>query len=345
MRRFALALALALAALSMACGTPDFFETGPCENSFSAAAIATCSVPGFDGRDYDLVLPDAYDPDTPVPLVIAIHGGGGNRQSQEKTSCSAGEVDDASCMHALARERGYAVVFPDGTSAKLAKKLRTWNAGGGTGDWRCTSGRACEEDVDDVAYFSALLDDVGSRVNVDPNRVFATGLSNGGAMSHRLACELSDRIVAIAAVGGAMQLTTSDVCEPTQPVGVLHIHGTEDPCWRYGGGVPDCPTGQRDLAHVSVDRTMSEWSVILGCDEEPTTDTLKDTHNDGTETNRHTWAGCTAALEHLEIEGGGHTWPDGHQYLGEATIGPVPRDFGSEVILDFFDANPRQALP
>ncbi len=231
--------------------------------------------------------------------------------------------------------------MPNGTSSPLSKHTRTWNAGGGVDDWRCTSGHACETDVDDVAYFEALLDDLESRVNVDLGRVYATGISNGGAMSHRLACELSERIVAIAPVGGAMQLTTSHPCEPPEPVAVLHIHGTDDPCWRYDGGAPDCPTGQGGLAHVSVQRTLDEWSERLGCDAETVEDALPDAEEDGTTTVRVSHQGCAASLEHLMVQDGGHTWPDGYQYLGEWLIGQTPRDWGNEVIWEFLSRHAR----
>lgn len=320
---------------------PPFLEVGPCQEQFTGPAIATCELPGWPGRDYDLVLPEGYDGSTPVPLVVAIHGGGGNKEAAERTTCSSGEPDDPSCLHKHAQDHGYAVVFPDGTSSRLIKKVRTWNAGGGEGDWRCVSGRACEDDVDDVGYIRDLVADLSQRVAVDPDRVFATGLSNGGAMSHRLACEASDLFAAVAPIGGAMQLTTSDVCEPEQPVAVLHSHGTLDPCWRYEGGEPDCPTGQKGLAHVSVERTLDEWAEILGCEGDPVEEQLPDTVQDGTTTTRLRWSGCAASLEHLRVDGGGHLWPDGFEYLGEDTIGPAWRDWGNEQLWAFFEDNGR----
>lgn len=232
------------------------------------------------------------------------------------------------------------MVHPEGIAAQFLPGARTWNAGGGVGEFRCTSGRACEEDVDDVAYLEAVLDRVSQQMSVDVDRVFVTGLSNGGAMSYRLACELSERIAAIVPIGGAMQLTTSHSCEPDQPVPIMHIHGSDDPCWRYDGGVPDCPTAQSGLEHVSVQRTLEEWAALKGCSSDPVQSTLPDTAEDGTSTVVLTYEGCDSDLIEVRIEGGGHTWPNGHQYLGERAIGVVPRDWGNEVILDFFDRLP-----
>ena len=344
--RLLLATALPLLALS-ACKPRSFLETGPCEETFAAgASTSTCSVPDWAGRDYDLVLPDAYDPAEGVPLVLAFHGGGGDRAGAAMTTCSTGRDTDRSCLHTYAQENGFAVVFPDGTRSRGSKKLRTWNAGGGVDDWRCASGYACEQDVDDMAYVDALLEDLQGRIHLDPDRIHATGLSNGGAISHRLACERSEVFASIVPIGGAMQLTTSDECAPTEPVAVMHVHGTADPAWKYEGGEPDTAlVGQPGKEHVSVARTMDEWAAILGCDDtEPDLFALADPENDGTSTLRHTWQGCEADLVHLEVVGGGHAWPDGHQYLSEATIGPVPRDWGNELIWEFFQAHPKGAL-
>lgn len=323
------------ATTTIGCGARDFLPTGPCQGAFSGPAMAECELPGWEGRGYDLVLPHDYDGSTPVPLLLAIHGGGGNKEAAAQTTCSEGRVDDASCLHRHAQDNGYAVVFPNGSGFGLLPELRTWNAGGGGEGWRCASGRACDDDIDDIAYFNDLLDDVEERVAVDTARVYATGLSNGGAMSHRLACELSDRITAIAAVGGAMQFTTTATCAPARPVPVLHVHGTDDPCWRYEGGEPDCPTGDKGDAHVSVAHTLDEWADILGCDGAHTEETLPDTAQDGATTTRITWSGCAAPLQHLRVDGGGHAWPDGHQYLKESIVGPVWRDWGNEVLWGF----------
>jgi polyhydroxybutyrate depolymerase len=246
-------------------------------------------------------------------------------------------------MHTMARERGYAIVFPDGTAGELLSKLRTWNAGGGVDDWRCVSGDACERGIDDIAYVRALIEDVSARISVDEARIFVTGLSNGGAMSHRLACEASDVIAAIAPIGGGLQRTVEVPCAPSRPVPVLQIHGTADTCWRYEGGEPDCVggiTGQPGKRHVSVQRTLDDWAAVNGCAGATEETAIEDRADDGTSTTRVTYLGCAADLEHLRIEGGGHTWPMGDQYLAARTIGPVTLDWGNELLFEWFDAHP-----
>lgn len=316
-----------------ACSKP-FLPLATCEDPFTGPATAACSVPGWPDRDYTLVLPDDYD-GSPVPVVLALHGGGGNRESAARVTCASGDADDPSCLHVQARARGWAVVYPDGTSKFGSSEYRSWNAGGGEDGWRCVGGTACEDGVDDVQYFRDLLADLEGRVNVDTTRIVATGLSNGGAMSHRLACDLSDQIAAVAPFGSGLQLTTTGTCAPSRRIPILDTHGTEDPCWPYDGGTPDCPIGKDDGDFVSTDRTLSDWATIQGCTGEPTQEALEDRVDDGTSTTRYTWPGCS--LVHLKVTGAGHTWPQGYQYLRQGTIGVVPQDWGNEILWAFFE--------
>ncbi len=316
-------------------------KTQPCAETASAGSAMTCQVAGYDDRSYDVLVPDGYDGE-PVPVLLVLHGGGGNRYGALRGACPDADLDDPECLHLRALARGFAVVAPDGTKGAVGN-FRTWNSGGGVDNYRCTSGLACEKDVDDVGYVRDLIADVAGRLNVDRARVFATGISNGGAMSHRLGCELSDEVAAIAPIGGAMQLTVSHECAPERAVPVLHVHGSEDPCWRFEGGVPECSSwivGQPGKEHVPVRRSMDEWAAINSCEGEPVETSLPDTTEDGTTSVLLTWPGCDADTELLRIDGGGHTWPRGWQYLSEDTIGRVPQDWGNDLLLDWFEAHP-----
>jgi len=301
-------------------------------------AALTCAVPGFDGRPYDIRLPEDYAPARPVPVVLAIHGGGGNARAAARTSCTGGDVDSPDCLHAIAAREGVAVVYPNGTGARLLSSVRTWNAGGGADGWQCVSGRACKDGVDDVAYFRALLDHLTRWIAVDPQRVYATGLSNGGAMSHRLACQMAERIAAIAALGGANQFATTSVCAPPRPVSVLQIHGTADPCWRYEGGKAAC--AQRDdTVKIAVEESMRIWAAINSCATAGVAQPM--TSEPRIKTVQLPWVGCRAETILIRMEGGGHVWPGGWAYFRESVIGPMVGGWSANrVILDFFRRNP-----
>ena len=301
-------------------------------------AVLTCEVPGFDRRPYDVHLPPDYDRARPVPVILAIHGGGGNAGGARRVTCPGGDVESPGCLHAMAVREGFAVVSPNGTSSRLLSRLRTWNAGGGAKGWKCVSGRACKDGVDDLAYFRALLADLARRVAVDARRIYATGISNGGAMSHRLACQMSERIAAIAAVGGANQYATTVPCAPSRPVPVLQIHGTKDPCWHYEGGETAC--AQRDgTAMIAVEASMRIWATINGCASAGRGEPLAS--EPGIETARISWTGCRAETTLIRVAGGGHVWPGGWPYFGEWMIGPMVGGWSANrVILDFFRRHP-----
>ena len=286
---------------------------------------------------FELVLPEDDGPEQAVPLVVAFHGGGGNRHAQVRSTCPTDDLDDPECLHNYAADHGFALLMPNGAGSPLVPSVRTWNAGGGDGTWECASGRACQQGVDDIAYVDALLDHVLERAHIDPSRIYATGLSNGGAMSHRLGCQMADRFAAIAPIAGGNQYATSAECEPSRAMPVMHIHGTDDPVWQYDSG--DSPSGHR---LVSAERTMTTWSEVNGCSGAPEETALEDTEDDGTRTFRYTHRNCDAPTVHLKIRGGGHTWPNGLQYFSERRIGPVPRDWGNERIWGFLK---QHALP
>jgi len=337
MRAFFPALVVLVCIAMSACAFAKPQACSP-ENA-KPGAVLTCALPGFARRAYDVYLPADYSPARPAPVVLAIHGGGGNARAAARTSCSGGDVDGEDCLHAMARREGVAVVYPNGSGARLFPDVRTWNAGGGAQGWQCVSGRACEDGVDDIAYFRALLDDLERWVAVDARRVHATGLSNGGAMSHRLACQLADRIASIAAVGGANQYATTASCAPPRPVPVMQIHGSADPCWPFEGGEAAC--AQRDdMAKISVDASMRIWATVNGCGAPGPAEALAS--EKGIETLRIRWAGCRAETILIRVEGGGHVWPGGWAYFGKRVIGPMVGGWSANrVILDFFRRHPK----
>lgn len=336
-RRFVRPGLLAIGCLvQSACGSTE--ELPPCEALSGSPASPSehrCGLTGYPERSFLIHLPPRPDPAQPLPIVLALHGGGGDGDAMQRLSCPEGKVGGSGCFDAVADRAGYAVVYPNGTSSRVVATLRTWNAGGGVGDLRCVSGRACEEGVDDLAYFAALLDDLARIVPVDPQRIHAIGMSNGGAMAHRLACA-EPRIASIAAVGGANQIAFAQGCSPGRAVPILQIHGDQDPCWAFEGGDQAC-LGSDVGQHVSVLRSMDWWAEQNRCRPGPVDTPLADAApSDGTQVIDRVYGGCAAPVELLWIQGGGHTWPRGYAYFGEDNVGRICQDFdANQRIADF----------
>ena len=313
----------------------------PCMTA-KAGAVGECRTPGWIDRNFEIHVPAAWDKRTPSAVVLLLHGGGGNRGNANKTTCPNGDTNSGDCFVALAHARNYVVVIPDGTKSKIGN-LRTWNAGGGGtgphGKRDCVSGRACEENVDDIAYFKAVLDEVERVLPVDRTRVFATGMSNGGAMAHRLACEIPERIAAIVAVTGANQHAyVGGACKPG--AAVTQIHGTKDACWPYEGGGGECFSTDHK---VSVDESMTAWARLNGCGDTVEEGGLADEDGDGVRATTRRWKGCKRAVVLIRVEGGGHSWPSGHPYSENA--GAIWRDQNSDIVLDHLGANWRGKTP
>jgi polyhydroxybutyrate depolymerase len=308
-------------------------DAGPAKNSVR-------QVPGFPDRPYLLHAPPSAAAGASTPVVIVFHGGGGSAEGAPKLTCPGGNESDPGCLNQVAARRGFAVAYPSGTRASMAPSTRTWNAGGGTDNWQCVSGAACARGVDDVAYFDALLVDLKRALSVDSRRVFLTGISNGAALCHRLACERADDIAAIAPIAGENQFQTSGTCVPARGVSILDLHGTADPCWGYDGGAAAC--AQVDgKDKLSVTASIDGWVARLACNAIPATAALPDLAQDGCSASTASYKGCAqgAEVRLVRIEGGGHTWPGGLLY--SRAVGPPCTDFDAdELMLDFFEAHP-----
>lgn len=174
----------------------------------------------FDGlqRSYELHVPPNYDGTTPLPLVVNFHG---------LTSFGT-QQQGFSEMDATADERGFIVAYPNGID-------NSWNAG-----MCCPT--AADDNIDDVGFARAVVEDLGGRGCIDRARVYATGMSNGGFLSHRLACEAADMFAAAAPVAGMLLLDSAE-CQPSRPISIIHFHGTADTIVGYeGGGLLDFPS-------------------------------------------------------------------------------------------------------
>jgi len=266
-------------------------------------------------RTYHVHLPAGYSAARPAPLVLAFHGGGGDGAGMSRLT----HLSDA------ADRFGFVVVYPDGYQ-------QHWGDGRGV--------TPSERDgVDDVAFVAVLLDTLASQFAIDTRRVYATGISNGGFFSERLACDLSARISAIASVAATMSANLAARCAPARPVPYLLIHGTADPIVPYDGGqVGGQLAGERGAA-ISAADSVQKWAVLDGCPSPPHVAALPDTAHDGTQVRRTVYTGCATGsqVQFYSVEGGGHTWPGGLQYLPVAVVGKTSRQIDAgDVIWGFF---------
>lgn len=268
-------------------------------------------------RTYSIHVPPTYDGSVPVAVVFVLHGGKGNAQ---KAAYATGFND-------LADRDGFIVVYPEGL-------YNQWNDGR-----NASFGNHDVTQVDDVGFISALIDQLAQDYTIDSSRAYATGMSNGGMMTHRLACELSNRLAAVAPVIGAVPEALAPLCTPTRPIPILMINGTDDRLVRWEGGPV---VGREKWGNLlSIEQTVALWVDKNGCSSTPSTEWFLDTDpNDGTRVWIDQYAG-NADVVFYGIDGGGHTWPGGARYQRPVLLGKVSRDIvASEVIWDFFQQHP-----
>jgi polyhydroxybutyrate depolymerase len=270
-------------------------------------------------RTYRIHIPASYDKADPIPLLIVLHGGGGTGEGTVKLTRGG--------FNKFSEKEGFIVVYPDGVE-------KHWNDGREN-----VSYRAHREKIDDIGFISALIDHLAKQYNVDIKRVYATGISNGAMMSLRLGCELSEKITAIAPVAGSMPENLPARCSPSRPVPVLMISNTDDRLVPWGGG--DIRFGRKTFGRaLSVPETIKYWVNHNQCSSSPSISMEPDRDpKDGTRVRREAYNQCRESSEVVlyAIEGGGHTWPGGDQYLPQWIIGKTNRDIdANEVIWDFF---------
>lgn len=270
-------------------------------------------------RTYRIHIPQSFDKTKPTPLVIVLHGGGGSGRAMVALTLGG--------FNTLSEREGFIVVYPDGIG-------KHWNDGR-----EGLRYRAHREKIDDVGFISALIDHLVKEFNIDKKRVYVTGMSNGAIMSYLLACKLSERIAAIAAVAGLIPKNLPLHCSPSRPISVLIINGVEDPLVPWEGG--EFRFGRLKLGRgLSVSDTVNYWVTHNKCSSLPTITWEPDKDpQDGTRVRKEVYGQGKEGTEVIlyAIEGGGHTWPGGYQYLNERIIGKTSRDIdANEVIWNFF---------
>jgi polyhydroxybutyrate depolymerase len=260
--------------------------------SFLGSVYAQTTTSGsyvFDGqtREYRVYIPAAYDGSTPVPLVFNLHGYGSNNVEQEQYGDFRSIADTAN----------FIIVHPMGLVDLFGSTH--WNAFG-------------TSDVDDVGFLSSLIDTIYAAYNIDGNRIYSTGMSNGGFMSHKLACLLSGRIAAIASVTGSITTTEIDACITNHPMPVMQIHGTADETVPYEGNVIFMP----------VEDVVAHWVSFNECTNEPITTELPDIDpTDGCTVTHYLYEDglLGSTVEFYKVTNGGHTWPGSAFDIGETT--------------------------
>jgi polyhydroxybutyrate depolymerase len=230
-------------------------------------------------REYVLYVPESYTGQDSVPLLFNFHGYGSNAYDQM-------EYGD---FRPIADSVGFLISHPQGTDDDLG--IPFWNVGWG------------DETVDDVGFTAAMIDSIDAEYNIDLERVYATGMSNGGFMSFHLACLLSEEIAAIASVTGSMSPYTYDNANPLHPMPILQIHGTADWVVPYNGGY--------DFTLPIMD-VLQYWVDYDNCDPTPTITPLPDIDPGDGSTVEH-WVyddgDNEINVEHFKVLGGGHDWP------------------------------------
>ncbi|MBI5959497.1 MAG: prolyl oligopeptidase family serine peptidase [Chloroflexi bacterium] len=275
----------------------------------------------FDGktRTFRLHIPPGYDGMTAFPLVIGLHGGSG----------SARQFEDNAEINDKADDLGMIVVYPDGTGG-----LQTWNSG-----YCC--GRAKAEDVDDVGFIRALIETLQGTLNLDPDRIYAMGMSNGAMMSYRLAAEASDVFAAVGPVAGSIGGQADEnsslwiIPAPSEPVSIISIHGQQDESVLYEGGVSQ---GKLDAGRVdlSVAESIGFWVEQNGCSSTPQTET---THAGNI---IHDVYPCPAGIgvELYTVVDGDHSWP-GAERMRLRANDPNQDISATDLILEFFAMHPK----
>lgn len=243
----------------------------------------------FDGlnRTYSVYLPVSFQQDESFPLLVALHG----------LTQNGASMMSFSGFNAVADTGNFVVVYPNGIS-------NSWNVGFSGGST-----------ADDVGFLLALVDTLHQQFNIDLNRVYATGFSNGGFMSYKLACEVPAVFAAIAPVSGTMTEASLASCLPTMAMPVLHIHGTSDFVVSYTG----------NFGNVSAEAALAVWTGFNNCPAAPVVEDLPDLVSEGSTVQRYTWAPCDGGSEVvlLKVLNGGHTWPGS---IGVTGIGITNRD-------------------
>ena len=277
---------------------------------------------GFS-RTYLVHVPSGYAPEAPLPLVVVIHGAFDTAEGMERVSG----------FSRLADREGFIVLYPNGMG--LFGFLQHWNAG------HCC-GKAADDHIDDVGFIAATIEDVTSRLNVDRDRVYMAGFSNGGMLAYRFAAERGDLLAAVAPMAASIAGRAADdvpewrVPEPVRPLPILIVHGLSDDDVPYAGGVSRHRGGTR--TYWSVEQSTDFWVTRNGCAPRATTRLLY-----GGKVVLQTWGECRdrAEVALCLIKDWGHLWPGGPFTAALDGDDPLRNYDAAEALWGFFKSHRR----
>ena len=260
-------------------------------------------------RSYVVVLPPNYYEAADFSLVIAMHGGGGSAYQFESTSRLTEKANAAK----------FIVVYPEGVKSSGILDIQTWNAGG------CCA-YAMDNNIDDVKFISQLIDKLLATYKINPKKIYATGHSNGGMMSYRLACELANKIAAIAPNGSTM--VVKQPCNASRAVPVLHMHSVHDQNVPYTGGVGSGPS---NTYNPPLDSVLNVWSQKNQC----TNAAQVIINNSNYKLTKWTNCNNNVVIHYYLTKDGGHAWPGG---LPGSSFGDTPSSVinANDLLWDFF---------
>ena len=272
-------------------------------------------------RTYVLHVPKSISADKPVPLVLAYHGSGDTGFGFE----------DFVKFSEVADREGFIVAYPEAIG-------KNWNDGR-----EAVAIPSQFNEVDDVSFTEALIADIQKQHTIDAKRIFATGFSNGGILVHLLGAKLTSRLAAIASVSGGIAEPFAPQFKPSGPLPVLIIHGSEDPFVPFNGGDVEYHDNGRI---IGTSLTVKMWLTCNGITSKPELGELPDTNKEDqchAKTARWSDVGSNAEVLLYTIEGGGHAWPNGPQFLPVNVMGRVCLDFdGAAAVWDFFKKHPKK---
>tara|TARA_B100000497_G_scaffold55546_1_gene63558 strand:+ start:60 stop:998 length:939 start_codon:yes stop_codon:yes gene_type:complete len=233
-------------------------------------------------REYIVYVPNTYDTIKSIPVMLNLHGW---------TMSARNQMEDVSDMRALSEQEEFILVYPQGT--RLWGSTH-WNVG----SWTLGS------NAKDIEFIDALIDQIADNYNIDDERVYACGYSNGGFFSHELACQLSQKIAAIGTVGANISEETVNTCNPSHPIPIVTINGTMDEDVEYDGSVPERTLSQEE--------TLEYWRTFNNVDTAPSITNMPDLYpSDGSTVIQYQYVDGdnNSEVEHYKVVDGGHDWP------------------------------------